>query len=498
MHKASYDNMTQRKYLPLILFLVGFGLFAFTRTRTLIPIAMVLAPIFILRFLRTQKPLKGILLTLLGFTISIIIALWGLFTFEDKILSLILNNLRSLGVAIVLMLPYIADRLIHWRIKGLISTLVFPVSATALYFLLSLEGPFVGTSVYFAFTQYGNLPLMQFASIAGLWGLVFLLSWFASVMNWAWEREFSWDKIKKGFMIFFCIASLIFLFGGAKISPLMYNDVDTVRIAAVTLLAETEEEKVSVVQIWKEKLYSPFDETISRIENLIKEAALGGAKIVVFQEYSMLIKPEDENRLQKESKRLAKENNVYFSITYGILPQEGKGENKHLFINNNGDIEASYLKYKVASVETSYMKKGPAEIPVVNTPYGKIGITICRDMEFPPYIRQAGRKNVDIMLFPSFEFPKSVTHSNTLRAIENGFSLVRPVKNGVSFAADYHGRTLSSMNYFTTSNGIMYADVPTKGIRTVYAFTGDLFAWLCVLGFVGFIVVAIRQKRKNK
>ena len=54
------------------------------------------------------------------------------------------------------------------------------------------------------------------------------------------------------------------------------------------------------------------------------------------------------------------------------------------------------------------------------------------------------------------------------------------------------------MNYFTTLNRIMYADVPTKGIRTVYVFIGDLFAWLCVIGFVGFIIVAIREKKKNK
>ena len=490
------NKISRNNYLLSLLFIVGFGLFAFTRTSTFIPIAIFIAPIFILLFLRKQRPLKGILLTLLGFTASITIALWGLFSFEDGIFSLIFNVLRSLTLAIVLMLPYIANRLIQGRVKGFLTTLVFPISATAIYFLLSIEGPFVGTSVYFAYAQYENLTLIQLASITGLWGFVFLISWFASVITWAWEKEFKWDEIKKGSVIFIGIVSVILVFGGVNISTLTHNDADTVRIAAVTMLPDEKEETVSMERAWEERIYSPFNETISRIENLTKEASSSGAKIVVFQEYSMLINENDEEKLIGESKRLAKENNIYFSITYGTLPKEGKGENKSLFINNNGDIEANYLKYKVI-VPVEPMKKGPAEIPVVNTPYGKIGITICRDMEFPPYIRQAGRENVDIMLFPSYEFPKSVTRSNTLRAIENGFSMVRPVKDGMSFAVDYRGRVLSSMDYFTTSKGIMYADVPTKGIRTVYAFVGDWFAWLTVLGFVGFIVVGIREKRKK-
>ncbi len=36
-----------------------------------------------------------------------------------------------------------------------------------------------------------------------------------------------------------------------------------------------------------------------------------------------------------------------------------------------------------------------------------------------------------------------------------------------------------------------YADVPTKGIKTIYTYIGDLFAWLCVIGLLRFIVIII-------
>ena len=94
--------------------------------------------------------------------------------------------------------------------------------------------------------------------------------------------------------------------------------------------------------------------------------------------------------------------------------------------------------------------------------------------------------------------PKSTGSCNPLRAIENGFSLVRPVYNGYSYAMDYNGRILAHMDSDRTADGIMYADVPTKGVRKIYSIIGDLFAWLCVLGSIGFIVVATKDKVKAK
>jgi apolipoprotein N-acyltransferase len=102
------------------------------------------------------------------------------------------------------------------------------------------------------------------------------------------------------------------------------------------------------------------------------------------------------------------------------------------------------------------------------------------------------------MLNPSYDIPKSTGPCNLLRVIENGFSLVRPVYNGYSYAMDYNGRILAHMDSDITEDGIMYADVPTRGVRTIYSAIGDLFAWLCVLGFWWFIVVAIRDRIKAK
>ena len=84
----------KNNYLSLVCFFLGFGLFMFTRSTLFVPIAIVLAPTFILLFMRSQKAKRGILLTLLGFCLSITIALWGLFDVGGNNSSLILQTQR--------------------------------------------------------------------------------------------------------------------------------------------------------------------------------------------------------------------------------------------------------------------------------------------------------------------------------------------------------------------------------------------------------------------
>jgi len=493
------NTKKKNNYLPLLCFFLGFGLFTFTRRSEIVPtigITIVLAPIFILGFVRTQSTKRGICLTIIGFAASLNIALWRLFEVGDPSSSLIFNLVRSSLLAIPFSLPYVADKLIYpkFKEKGIWSTLTFPTLATAIYFLFSLEGPFDGDAVFAVFEQ-GHLIFRQIGSIAGLWGFVFIFSWFASIINCSYEQKAVWAKTKKHLIVFSSILLIILLFGAIKTSSLMSPESQTVKIASIVLVPKDGRD-IPMDEIYRNKAPSPFEESMSKIAYLTKKAALNDAKIVTFQEYSMTVNEENEDRLRKQSQRIAKENDIYFSITYGLFQNEGKGENKQLLINNQGQIEIDYAKRYLLGFgehgETGVFKKGPEIIQTADTPYGRIGISICRDMSFPPYIRQAGKKNVDIMLGPSYDFPKSTSCLYSLRSIENGFSFVRPVYNGVSFAVDYNGRLLARMDSDKTEDGILYADVPTKGIQTLYSTIGDLLGWLCVFGFVAFGVLSIK------
>ena len=112
---------------------------------------------------------------------------------------------------------------------------------------------------------------------------------------------------------------LVFVFGFVKMS--LQKEVETVKIASVVLMPE-DGNAVSMTKYFDEGATSPFDETLIKIEALTRKATEQGARIVSFQEYSILINEEDQNRLRSEFQRMAREHKVYLSITYAYYGKD--------------------------------------------------------------------------------------------------------------------------------------------------------------------------------
>lgn len=70
------------------------------------------------------------------------------------------------------------------------------------------------------------------------------------------------------------------------------------------------------------------------------------------------------------------------------------------------------------------------------------------------------------------------------RAVENGVSVVRHADNGLSVVTDPYGAVLAQMDHFNSGERVMVAQVPTRGVSTLYSAIGDLFAWIAVVGLV--------------
>ena len=131
--------------------------------------------------------------------------------------------------------------------------------------------------------------------------------------------------------------------------------------------------------------------------------------------------------------------------------------------------------------------------------FGNITAAICMDLDHPGLIRQAGRARADILLAPSDDWKEIDpfhTRMAAFRAIENGFSLVRPANEGLSAAFDYQGCILAAVDYFNSGASPLVSYVPTKGVRTVYSVIGDVFAWLCAAVLVWFIGRMVFRMRK--
>jgi apolipoprotein N-acyltransferase len=441
----------------------GALLMVFSNWRWLIPLATWLFPVFLLRFLRAQNLAPGFIIGALTCIVAGIVMMWGAFTLES------LSALRfayGAGYGAMVFLPFIADRLIAPRLKGFVSTLVFPLAWTTMQYFNSLSPN--ATWGALAYTQYSNLPLMQIVSITGIWGLAFLITWFASVANWAWELRFTWPKVRRGVGLYAGILVLVLMFGGARLT-FFPAESNTVCVASITKphghglssFIELDQERAYVcARTWEEQDY--FIESS-------RKAARYGARLVFWQEYAVLLLEEDEAGFIEQGRKLARQEEIYLVMALVTFPAnypEKPWKNKLIWIDPSGKVMREYVKSKPSVLEP--IEPGDGKVPTLNTPYGKIASVICCDATYPGLIRQA--------------------HMNTLRAIENGFSLIQSTGEGLSVAVDHQGMVLSALDYWRTEQKIMISHVPTTGVSTIYSRIGDLFAWLCFLGLISVVV----------
>jgi apolipoprotein N-acyltransferase len=112
-------------------------------------------------------------------------------------------------------------------------------------------------------------------------------------------------------------------------------------------------------------------------------------------------------------------------------------------------------------------------------------------MHFPTLGREYAQQGAKLMLVPANDFEVDdwlTARMTVLRGIESGFSIARAARGGgISFVSDSYGRVLAERRSDDTM-GVLEAEIPFRTTAsTVYTSIGDLFGWLCVLGWVSLI-----------
>src|SRR6266700_2943641 len=291
-----------------------------TPTRTLDRLAYLwlalAAALFLLRFVRTQRPLPGFLLAWLVRSAVFAIILQGAILYSG-----IGYYALVLLFSLVSILPYLADRLITPRLGGFVATLVFPMAFTTVEYL-SAFGP-TGTFTSIANTQYGDLPLLQVVSVTGIWGITFLITWFAAVGNWAWERGFAWPNVRGGGLLYAAVLALVLRGGGARLA-LFPPQATPVRVAGLSpsqaaVAAFNKQLPPEIGALLASGQATQADRALARSafttvdDDLLarsQQEARAGAKIVVWPEVSpagAFILQEDEPALIQRASALAKQ-----------------------------------------------------------------------------------------------------------------------------------------------------------------------------------------------
>jgi apolipoprotein N-acyltransferase len=170
-----------------------------------------------------------------------------------------------------------------------------------------------------------------------------------------------------------------------------------------------------------------------------------------------------------------------------------------VMIEPNGQIAWQYYKaHPVPGDEAAMSMTKDGKLRTLDTPFGRLSSAICFDTDFPQLLAQAGMLGSDIVLSPSNDW-RAIdpwhTQMASFRAIEQGINLDRQTSQGLSAAFDYQGRSLSAMDHYQTTDYAMIAEVPTRGVGTIYSRLGDWFAWLSAAGLLVLVIQAFVHSR---
>ena len=188
---------------------------------------------------------------------------------------------------------------------------------------------------------------------------------------------------------------------------------------------------------------------------LIRQAAAGGAQFVTTPEGSnflqrdraklmQVLAPLEQDAFVQGVRALAAKLKVWILIGSALVARDdGKAANRSVLIDDVGLIRATYDKIHMFDVdlpngdryrESSLYEPGVAA-SVVDTPWGRLGLTICYDIRFPYLHRSLAQAGAEILTVPAaFTVPTGEAQWEVLlraRAIEAGAFVLAPAQVGV-------------------------------------------------------------------
>ena len=204
---------------------------------------------------------------------------------------------------------------------------------------------------------------------------------------------------------------------------------------------------------------------LSEAERLIEVAANQGAKLVVLPEYFAIMGMKETDKVavrEQEGKgpiqtflsKIAKEHGIW--LIGGSVPMvsnfPNKVRNSCLVYDDKGKQVARYDKIHLFGLDLGnehYHEENTIEsgndIQVVDTPFGKIGLSICYDLRFPELYRAMGEVNI-IVIPAAFTETTGKAHWETLvraRAIENLSYVIAAAQGGYHLSGrETHGNSM--------------------------------------------------------
>ncbi|MEZ5753337.1 MAG: carbon-nitrogen hydrolase family protein [Paracoccaceae bacterium] len=221
---------------------------------------------------------------------------------------------------------------------------------------------------------------------------------------------------------------------------------------------------------------------------LVRAAVAGGAGFVLTPECTnalssnrarqrALLRHEDHDPTLAALRDAAAGAGIWLMAgSLGLLTEDADGRfaNRSFLIGPDGAIAARYDKIHMFDVnvsETEVYRESSAYRPgtravLADTPFGRIGITVCYDLRFPHLYRRLAKAGAEILTVPAaFNHITGAAHWETLlraRAIETGCYVLAPAQTGFHPEKEGKGRRTHGHSLAIAPWGEILSDAGTE------------------------------------
>lgn len=368
-----------------------------------------------------------------------------------------------------------------WRpgTHGFLSTLVFPALYVSVE-TLSLSGSPFGSFGADAYAQVGFLAFAQLASVTGLLGLSFFITWTASTLLWCHYRGIAASLRHPG--PWSMAVALIVVLGWGLWQLQQPVSAPTLRVAGLTAQSVDMHKYMGWLQTEPDRFDSQ-SRVLHRIYlSATADAAKNGAQLVVWPELAGLGTFGAVDQLLADASDLAVRLDIHLLVpTLSVDPTGSRvALNQAQLIDHQGDILVQHVKFGGNFIEGT--QAGPVQVSWADTRHGRIGVLICWDADFPDTVREAGVAELDYLLVVAKDWSGiDPLHGEMalFRAIENRVSLFRQADSGLTLASDAFGRVLGEAR---GAEHRLVVDLPARQTSALYSRFGNVLGWLCLAG----------------
>ena len=390
-------------------------------------------------------------------------------------------------VILIIALPalaFAADVLLYrWVVKKSLwrAALIFPSFWVACEFLNAITSPH-STAGNLAYTQMNFLPLLQIASLTGIWAISFCIFLFAATAAILIGRHSDDTDRRKLAIAVSCFLLAVLGFGAWRLyaTPPARQAVTVGLVASDLRQNLITEDPADTLRLLRE--YATQAETL---------AAQGARAIIIPEKIAVLLDTELPAADPLFQSAAAKTKAL---IIVGVIhPTTNAKWNEARLYFPDSSIR-TYEKHHMLPVYEGKLTVG-TERTEWHEPSGLWGITICKDMDFPQLSRDYGNDGAGLLLVPAWDFgADGWWHGRMaiLRGVESGFSIARAPKEGILSVSDNRGRVLAEKSTDTAPFAALVATVPVQHESTLYDRLGNWFGWLNLALLIGLVGTALR------